>query len=175
MVERNLFICIELMRCVPAGSSAIAGRHRYPSVLPYSQITRTMVRNCPGATMPIYYLSGLTARPRTGRADLHIGVILTLVAGALNAGGFLAIGQYTSHMTGMVSSFADQIVLRNIGFASVAAMSWCAFVAGAATTALIVNYLQRAQVSNPYAVPLLIEAVLVLVFGTFGGTLQKHE
>jgi uncharacterized membrane protein YoaK (UPF0700 family) len=125
--------------------------------------------------MPIYYLSGLTARPRTGRADLHIGVILTLVAGALNAGGFLAIGQYTSHMTGMVSSFADQIVLRNIGFASVAAMSWCAFVAGAATTALIVNYLQRAQVSNPYAVPLLIEAVLVLVFGTFGGTLQKHE
>ena len=54
-------------------------------------------------------------------------------------------------------------------------MSWCAFVAGAATTALIVNYLQRAQVSNPYAVPLLIEAVLVLVFGTFGGTLQKHE
>jgi uncharacterized membrane protein YoaK (UPF0700 family) len=125
--------------------------------------------------MPIQYLSGLTAKPRTGQADLHIGIILTLVAGALNAGGFLAIGQYTSHMTGMVSAFADQMVLRNFALASIAAISWIAFVAGAATTALMVNYLRRAEVRNLYAVPLLIEATLILLFGAFGGTLKKHE
>lgn len=125
--------------------------------------------------MPIQYLSGLTAKPRTGQADLHIGIILTLVAGALNAGGFLAIGQYTSHMTGMVSTFADQMVLRNFGLAGVAAISWIAFVTGAATTALLVNYLHRAEVRNLYAVPLLIEASLILLFGAFGGTLKKHE
>ena len=125
--------------------------------------------------MPIQYLSGLTAKPRTRRADLHIGIVLTLVAGALNAGGFLAIGQYTSHMTGMVSSFADQMVLRNFAFATIAAISWLAFVGGAATTALVVNYLRRADVGNVYAAPLLIEAALILVFGAFGGTLKKHE
>ncbi|MDL2357371.1 MAG: YoaK family protein [Pseudomonadota bacterium] len=125
--------------------------------------------------MPLQYLTDLTAKPRTRRADLHIGVILTLVAGALNAGGFLAIGQYTSHMTGMVSALADQLVLRNFEFAGIAAMSWLAFVSGAATTAVIVNYLRRANVSNVYAVPLLIEATLILVFGAFGGTLKKHE
>lgn len=125
--------------------------------------------------MPIRYLSGLTAQHRTGQADLHIGVILTLVAGALNAGGFLAIGQYTSHMTGMVSAFADQVVLRNFAFAGIAAMSWLAFVSGAAATALIVNYLRRANVRHVYAAPLLIEATLILVFGAFGGTLKKHE
>jgi uncharacterized membrane protein YoaK (UPF0700 family) len=125
--------------------------------------------------MPIQYLSGLTAKPRTGRADLHIGVILTLVAGALNAGGFLAIGQYTSHMTGMVSAFADQLVLRNFALASIAAISWIAFVAGAVVTALMVNYLHRAEVHNAYAAPLLLEATLILLFGAFGSTLKKHE
>lgn len=125
--------------------------------------------------MPIRYLSGLTAKPRTPQADLHIGVILTVVAGALNAGGFLAIGQYTSHMTGMVSMFADQVVLHNAALAGIAAISWLAFVSGAAATALIVNYLRRANVGNVYAAPLLIEAALILVFGAFGGTLKKHE
>ena len=125
--------------------------------------------------MPIRYLAGLTAKPRTRQADLHIGVILTLVAGALNAGGFLAIGQYTSHITGMVSTLADQMVLRHFQLAGIAAISWLAFVSGAATTALVVNYLRRANVVNVYAVPLLIEATLILVFGAFGGTLHKHE
>lgn len=124
--------------------------------------------------MPIQYLSELTARPRSGRADLHIGVILTLVAGALNAGGFLAIGQYTSHMTGVVSNLADQVALRNFNLAAIAAFSWLAFMLGAATTSLLVNYLRRAGVHNLYAVPLLIEALLILLFGAFGASLNKH-
>jgi uncharacterized membrane protein YoaK (UPF0700 family) len=128
--------------------------------------------------MPPYsiaYLATLTAKPRTRRADLHIGVILTFVAGALNAGGFLAIGQYTSHITGMVSAFADQLVLRHFEVAGIAAISWMAFAAGAATTALMVNYLRRSSVRNLYALPLLAEAMLILLFGTFGGTLRQHE
>jgi len=127
----------------------------------------------PKATpMLIDYMSGLTAKPRTREADLHIGVILTLVAGALNAGGFLAIGQYTSHITGMVSTLADQLVLRHFDLAAIAAVSWLAFLCGAATTALVVNYLRRANVGNVYAALLLVEAVLILVFG---GALQQHE
>src|SRR4051812_2869770 len=122
--------------------------------------------------MPLEYLSALTAAPRTRESDLHIGVVLTLVAGALNAGGFLAIGQYTSHMTGMVSTLADQIVLRNTALAGVAALSWFAFLVGAATTAMLVNFLHRSQVRNVYAVPLLIEAALILIFGAFGGSLH---
>lgn len=113
--------------------------------------------------------------PRTEQANLHIGIILTFVAGALNAGGFLAIGQYTSHITGMVSSFADQIVLRNFELAGIAALSWVAFASGAATTALMVNFLRQINRRNLYAIPLLTEAVLILLFGAFGGTLKQHE
>jgi uncharacterized membrane protein YoaK (UPF0700 family) len=125
--------------------------------------------------MPIEFLSKMTAMPRTARADLHIGIILTFVAGALNAGGFLAIGQYTSHITGMVSTFADQIVLRNFEVAGIAALSWIAFASGAATTALMVNYLRRINMRNLYAIPLLTEAVLILLFGAFGSILRQHE
>ena len=125
--------------------------------------------------MPLQYLSGLTASPRTGQADLHIGVLLTLVAGALNAGGFLAIGQYTSHMTGIVSTLADQAVLRNVRLAGIAALSWLAFVGGAASTSLLVNYLRRTDMRNLYAVPLLVEALLILLFGAFGSVIRKDD
>lgn len=125
--------------------------------------------------MTLDYLSRLTAKPRTGQANLHMGVLLALVAGALNAGGFLAVGQYTSHMTGMVSSFADQLVLGNFELVSVALVSWLAFVGGAAVTAILVNHNVRRGVENIYALPLMCEAACVLVFGSFGGTLQMQS
>ncbi|MDZ7631638.1 MAG: DUF1275 family protein [Gemmatimonadaceae bacterium] len=45
------------------------------------------------------------------RADLHLGAGLAFVAGATNAGAYLAVQQYTSHMTGIVSTVADAVVL----------------------------------------------------------------
>jgi len=125
--------------------------------------------------MPINYLVRLTARERTATANLHLGVLLAFVAGALNAGGFLAIGQYTSHMTGMVSSAADNLVLGNIGLAIAAGLSLLSFTAGAAATAWLINYAKRRSARNIYAAPLRIEAALLLAFGFVGATLRLHE
>jgi len=104
-----------------------------------------------------------------------LGIILAIVAGALNAGGYLAINQYTSHMTGMVSMFADQLVLGNFDLVTVAAGSWLAFVMGAACTAAMVSYGNRRDHSHVFARPLLLEAVLILIFGSIGGTLEQRE
>ncbi|MDO8301419.1 YoaK family protein [Lacisediminimonas sp.] len=125
--------------------------------------------------MPINYLARLTARERTASANLHLGVLLAFVAGALNAGGFLAIGQYTSHMTGIVSAAADNLILGNIGLAVAAGLSLFSFMAGAATTAWLVNYAQRHSATNIYAAPLRIEAALLLAFGIVGSSLRLHE
>lgn len=46
--------------------------------------------------MPINYLRSLTGRQRTDDANRHPGRSLAFVASAANAGGFLAVGQYTS-------------------------------------------------------------------------------
>ncbi len=55
-------------------------------------------------------IRGFTSLQRTPQAELKLGSVLAFVAGAANAGGFLAVGQYTSHMTGMLSSVADRLV-----------------------------------------------------------------
>lgn len=125
--------------------------------------------------MPINYLASLTSAERTDRANLHLGTSLAFNAGALNAGGFLAIGQYTSHMTGMVSSAADSLVLGDISLAATAFLSILSFVCGAASTAVMVNYSKRNSDRNIYTPPLLVEAVLLLIFGLMGANLRKHE
>ena len=63
----------------------------------------------------IPHLRGWTAVQRTPQNNVRLGVTLSFVAGATNAGGFLAVGQYTSHMTGVLSSVADSLVLGQTG------------------------------------------------------------
>ncbi|MBC3909195.1 MULTISPECIES: YoaK family protein [Undibacterium] len=124
--------------------------------------------------MPLHYLSALTSPKRTPQANLHLGVTLACVAGALNAGGFLAVGQYTSHMTGMLSSAADDLILGKILPAFAALFMLIAFAWGAACTAIMVNFAKRNHFRYIYTPVLLLEALLLLVFGLVGTELQEH-
>jgi uncharacterized membrane protein YoaK (UPF0700 family) len=125
--------------------------------------------------MPVQYLSRLTDRERTSRSNLHLGWVLSFVAGALNAGGFLAIGLYTSHMTGMVSMAADNLALGQFILASSAVLGVLSFVAGAACTAILVNFTQRNWPRYLYLPSLMLEATLLLVFGLVGASLLPHK
>lgn len=125
--------------------------------------------------MPAHYLAKLTSPKRTAAANLHLGVTLAGIAGALNAGGFLAVGEYTSHMTGMLSSAADNLILGQFIPAFAALFMLVAFIWGSACTALMVNYAKRNDMRYIYTPVLLLEAVLLLVFGLVGSSLQKHE
>ncbi|HXE22106.1 MAG TPA: YoaK family protein [Rhodoferax sp.] len=109
---------------------------------------------------------------RTPRTNVRLGAVLALVAGAANAGGFLAVGQYTSHMTGVVSSVADHLVLGDVALALTGVGSYLAFVLGAMTTAVLVNWGLRRQLRSAYGLPLLLEALLLLVFGVFGAVMS---
>ena len=111
---------------------------------------------------------GWTSVQRTAQNNLRLGVTLCFVAGATNAGGFLAVGQYTSHMTGVLSSVADNLVLGQFALASAGVAALIAFVCGAMTTAWMVNWGLRRKLQSAYGRPLLLEAGLLLVFGLFG-------
>ena len=125
--------------------------------------------------MPITYARALTGRQRTARADRHLGFALAFVAGATNAGGFLAVQQYTSHMTGIVSAMADNIALGAHGLVLAGAVALVSFVFGAACSAVMVNYARRHQMQSEFALPLLVEAFLLLCFGLLGGWLARIE
>lgn len=117
-------------------------------------------------------IRGFTALQRTPQADLKLGTVLAFVAGAANAGGFLAVGQYTSHMTGMLSALADNLVLGQLALVGAGLASVLGFMFGAMSTAWIVNWGLRRQLRSAYGLPLLVEAVLLLVFGLFGAALN---
>ncbi len=123
--------------------------------------------------MVLTFLLQLTARERTRRSNRQFGGILAFVAGAINAGGFLAVHRYTSHMTGIVSAVADELVLGGIGLALAGLVSLGAFVAGAITTTLLISWARRRGLRSKYALALLLEALLLLVFGLVGANLQS--
>src|SRR5471030_932076 len=108
--------------------------------------------------MPIEYLRGFARPQRTDQNNRRLGRWLAFIAGAANAGGFLAVGQYTSHMSGIVSSMADNLALGEIGLLMSALSSLVAFVAGAATSAILINWGRRRNAQSEYAVPLVLEA-----------------
>lgn len=114
----------------------------------------------------------LAAVRRTPQTNVRLGAALSFVAGATNAGGFLAVGQYTSHMTGIVSSMADSLALGELTIALAGLAALAAFIAGAMTTAVLVNWGRRTRLRSQFALPLLLEATLLLVFGLLGATMS---
>jgi len=118
------------------------------------------------------FVHRLTARDRTRRANRQLGGVLAFVAGAVNAGGFLAVQRYTSHMTGVVSSIADDLVLGHASLAMAGLSALLSFVGGAATTAVLINWARRRKLHGEFALSLMIEALLLLVFGLLGANLE---
>ena len=63
------------------------------------------------------FATKLTGLRRSNNGDFRLGCILAAIAGAANAGGFFALGHYTSHMTGYMSMLADSIATLNLAVA----------------------------------------------------------
>lgn len=120
------------------------------------------------------YLRTLVARERNERADRHLAYVLTFVAGAANAGGFMAVQQYTSHMSGIVSAMADNVALGESALVLGGFSAFVAFVAGAACSAILVNFGRRHRLHGEYALPLMLEALLLVVFALSGPALQAN-
>jgi len=120
----------------------------------------------------IYWWADIHRNPH---ADLRLGCALAGVAGATNAGGFLAVGQYTSHMTGIFSSIADNLVLGQLQLAAAGLTLILSFLTGSMTTTWMVNWAQRRHMRSAFARPLLLEAGLLLVFGIFGAAINHFS
>lgn len=125
--------------------------------------------------MPANYARFLIGHQRSVQGNRQLGLALAFVAGAINAGGFLAVRQYTSHVTGMLSSLADHVALQQFAPVLGALVGVLAFLTGAGCSAAIVLTARRHQLASAYALPLLLEALLVLCFGLLGPWLQHFE
>jgi len=125
--------------------------------------------------MPIPYLRRLTGKDRSPETNLQLARYLTFVAGATNAGGFLAVQQYTSHMSGILSAMADNLALGSLGLVLDGFGALLSFLSGAACSAVLINWGRREQLQSTYALPLMVEAGLLVCFGLLGSNLEHHE
>jgi uncharacterized membrane protein YoaK (UPF0700 family) len=118
--------------------------------------------------MPLFYLRRLTGSKRTESANRHLARYLAFVAGAANAGGFLAVRQYTSHMSGIVSSMADDFAIGSLSLVFNGLAAVLSFLLGAFTTTLCVRWARARALESEYALPLMAEAALLVLFGFTG-------
>ena len=125
--------------------------------------------------MPVLYLRKLTGSERSQKANRQLAHFLAFIAGAANAGGYVAVKQYTSHMSGIVSAMADATAVQDLEWLATGASALLAFLAGAACTAILVNWGRRRDLNSEYALPMMVEAGLLLCFGLTGANLERHE
>jgi uncharacterized membrane protein YoaK (UPF0700 family) len=116
--------------------------------------------------VPTPSLRALTDRHRTKASNRRLGSLLAFVAGAMNAGGFLLLHRYTSHMTGIVSGLADDLALGAYRALATGLLLVASFVLGAIVTAFLANWARQRDWRGEYAPCLAVEGVLLLVFAT---------
>lgn len=110
----------------------------------------------------------LVGHHRSDSRDLALATVLAAIAGAANAGGFFALGKYTSHMTGYISQLADNLAILNLALAGVSALAIGAFLSGAAFSTGLINWARLADNRRQYALPLALQGAFLLCFA-FGG------
>lgn len=117
---------------------------------------------------PFRSARAIVAHRRSSVRDLALATILAAVAGAANAGGFFALGQYTSHMTGYLSQLADTLVIAQFWIAFASGLAISAFVAGASFSTVLINWARTKAVQQQYAWPMAVQGTFMLCF-SWGG------
>lgn len=125
--------------------------------------------------MPRLFLHRLTATERTKRNNHYLGAYLAFVAGAINAGGFMAINRYTSHMTGIISSLGDSLAVGEYTAVFGGIFLLLTFIAGAASTGILINWGLRKRLASAYSLPLVLEAFDLLLFGGVGANIASYS
>ncbi len=106
----------------------------------------------------------LVAHRRSTETDAMLATLLAAVAGAVNAGGFFVVGQYTSHMTGYLAQAADNLAVGNFAFVLTAAAAVGSFIFGAGLSAFLVNWAKQRRYQLQYALPLAFQGLALFLF-----------
>ena len=117
---------------------------------------------------PLTSAKVLVSHRRSRGSDHVLALFLAGIAGASNAGGFFALGQYTSHMTGYLSQIADSLAVGNLLVTGTALLAIGAFTAGAAFCAFLVHWARHRMGRQQFALPLAVQGVCLGCFA-FGG------
>lgn len=102
---------------------------------------------------------------RNERINLNLACSLALIAGALNAAAFYAVGFFSANMTGNVSSLSDHLATRQWGLGLFFLSIVVVFILGSSVSTLLINAGRRRGIAGIYAYSILVEAILLGILG----------
>ena len=103
-----------------------------------------------------------------------LGYMMCFIAGGINAGGFFAIGAYTSHVSGYISRSADDLFVGNWQAGVAALFAVIAFLLGAAHSGWTILWAKRQRFRSCYGLSMWLEAVYLLLFGLAAHSLPRQ-
>jgi uncharacterized membrane protein YoaK (UPF0700 family) len=110
-------------------------------------------------------LHRLTSRHRSPAADWQLASLLALTAGTVDVSSYLALRQFTSHMSGTVATIAADIDTLRVILPPTLVLA--CFLLGATLCSLLVNWSRRRDLEGLFALPILLESLLLTLAALF--------
>jgi uncharacterized membrane protein YoaK (UPF0700 family) len=101
---------------------------------------------------------------RTDRQNGVLAAYLAALAGYVNSASFVLLGTFTSHVTGNVGRFANDLTTRQLGAAAAAASLIAAFFAGSFIASMIIESNLAGRTAVAYGFALSFEGALLAGF-----------
>lgn len=119
----------------------------------------------------------LTQDKRSPFLNSVLGGVCAFIAGSINAGGFIILGQYTSHITGVVASAADAIVLHQMGALARCLGFVLGFFLGAFCATLLIQWAEKLKLHSCFALAFFASAIVLIGLGlwTYLNGMSLHK
>lgn len=104
---------------------------------------------------------------RTYLHNIRLASLLSLTAGFVNGGGFVAFSILTTNVTGHAALFAEKIARADFSSARVVGLWMILFLLGAFVCSFLTTRIGRNR-RFAYVVPLLIEIAILLIIASYG-------
>jgi len=116
-----------------------------------------------------------TGKNRTFSHNLRLAAILSFIAGMVNISGVLSVKTLTTNVTGHFAYFADELVKNQYTNALVFLMYIFFFLLGAFISNFLIEIMSRTKPSISYAVPMIIEILILTLVGLSGYWYEGSE
>lgn len=115
-------------------------------------------------------------KTRTLHHNLRIASLLSFIAGIVNVVGFFSVQRLTTNVTGHFAYFMDEVVKLNFWQGFVYFLYILFFFLGSFTSNFIIESVSRKSERYMYAVPVVIECLILLVIGSWSAaSITRHS
>jgi uncharacterized membrane protein YoaK (UPF0700 family) len=102
---------------------------------------------------------------RSPYLNIMLGSVCAFVSGAINSGGFIVVGRYTSHITGVVAATADALILGHNSVAIISLAFVGIFFIGALISSLLIRQAERLRLHSRFALSFLVGGGVLMGLG----------